>query len=422
MLSRTAILEHVWDFAYDGTSNVVDVYVRYLREKVDRPFGRDCDRDRAWRRLPAPRRRRLTGVGLAGRFSLRTRLAVLAATGAMVVLGVGALAPVPGSHPRAEHRHQRRARHPRRRPGHQPPERHDPARPGARRRPGGRPGRRVLSPQGATPCSPPTSSPVRRGGRSSSTAGSPGSATMLACWPVPSGARRPTPSSASPRRRRPRSCGPVIASPSCCSWRVRAGRGDRRRHVDPDGCRAATGASHDQRSRDHLDCPRRAAAGATAPATTRSPSSAETSTPCSPASRRSIAHERAFIDDAAHELRTPIAVLRGELELAAHDPGDRAAVSQGLASALGGDRSADPPHGRPPHPRPGRCRPARTRRGHHRAARRHPDRGAAAGPPGRGEHRGPGQPTVVQRRAGLDPAHRHQPRRQRRSLRQRAGS
>jgi two-component system OmpR family response regulator len=39
-LSRTRILEHVWDFAYDGDSNVVDVYVRYLREKVDRPFGR----------------------------------------------------------------------------------------------------------------------------------------------------------------------------------------------------------------------------------------------------------------------------------------------------------------------------------------------------------------------------------------------
>jgi two-component system, OmpR family, response regulator len=31
----------VWDFAYDGDSNVVDVYVRYLREKVDRPFGRE---------------------------------------------------------------------------------------------------------------------------------------------------------------------------------------------------------------------------------------------------------------------------------------------------------------------------------------------------------------------------------------------
>ncbi len=39
-LSRTHLIEHVWDFAYDGTSNVVDVYVGYLRDKVDRPFGR----------------------------------------------------------------------------------------------------------------------------------------------------------------------------------------------------------------------------------------------------------------------------------------------------------------------------------------------------------------------------------------------
>jgi two-component system OmpR family response regulator len=41
VLSRTRILEHVWDFAYEGDSNVVDVYVRYLREKVDRPFERN---------------------------------------------------------------------------------------------------------------------------------------------------------------------------------------------------------------------------------------------------------------------------------------------------------------------------------------------------------------------------------------------
>ncbi len=40
VLTRTRILEHVWDFAYDGGSNVVDVYIRYLREKVDRPFAR----------------------------------------------------------------------------------------------------------------------------------------------------------------------------------------------------------------------------------------------------------------------------------------------------------------------------------------------------------------------------------------------
>ncbi len=44
VLSRTHLIEHVWDFAYDGGSNVVDVYVRYLRQKVDRPFGRDTVR------------------------------------------------------------------------------------------------------------------------------------------------------------------------------------------------------------------------------------------------------------------------------------------------------------------------------------------------------------------------------------------
>ena len=41
VLSRTRLIEHVWDFAYEGDSNVVDVYVRYVREKVDRPFGTD---------------------------------------------------------------------------------------------------------------------------------------------------------------------------------------------------------------------------------------------------------------------------------------------------------------------------------------------------------------------------------------------
>jgi two-component system OmpR family response regulator len=39
VLSRTRLIEHVWDFAYEGGSNIVDVYVRYLREKIDRPFG-----------------------------------------------------------------------------------------------------------------------------------------------------------------------------------------------------------------------------------------------------------------------------------------------------------------------------------------------------------------------------------------------
>ena len=40
VLTRRRILEHVWDYNYDGLSNVVDVYVGYLRKKLERPFGR----------------------------------------------------------------------------------------------------------------------------------------------------------------------------------------------------------------------------------------------------------------------------------------------------------------------------------------------------------------------------------------------
>jgi two-component system OmpR family response regulator len=39
-LTRVQLLEGAWDIAFESRSNVVDVYVRYLREKVDRPFGR----------------------------------------------------------------------------------------------------------------------------------------------------------------------------------------------------------------------------------------------------------------------------------------------------------------------------------------------------------------------------------------------
>src|SRR5262249_31083762 len=40
VISRARFLEHVWDFASAGDSNIVDVYVRILRERIDRPFGR----------------------------------------------------------------------------------------------------------------------------------------------------------------------------------------------------------------------------------------------------------------------------------------------------------------------------------------------------------------------------------------------
>jgi two-component system OmpR family response regulator len=39
-LSRLDLLDHAWDYAYENRSNVVDVYVGYLRAKIDRPFGR----------------------------------------------------------------------------------------------------------------------------------------------------------------------------------------------------------------------------------------------------------------------------------------------------------------------------------------------------------------------------------------------
>jgi two-component system OmpR family response regulator len=41
VLDRLQLLDHVWDGEYENRSNVIDVYIRYLREKIDRPFGVD---------------------------------------------------------------------------------------------------------------------------------------------------------------------------------------------------------------------------------------------------------------------------------------------------------------------------------------------------------------------------------------------
>jgi two-component system OmpR family response regulator len=41
VLSRFDLLEQVWGYEYENRSNIVEVYVRYLREKIDRPFGRN---------------------------------------------------------------------------------------------------------------------------------------------------------------------------------------------------------------------------------------------------------------------------------------------------------------------------------------------------------------------------------------------
>jgi DNA-binding response OmpR family regulator len=40
VVSKRQILDHVWDFDFEGDPNIVEVYVGHLRRKVDHPFGR----------------------------------------------------------------------------------------------------------------------------------------------------------------------------------------------------------------------------------------------------------------------------------------------------------------------------------------------------------------------------------------------
>ena len=58
VLSREQLLDHAWDLGWDQRSNVVDVYVRRLRQRVDRPFGRasiETVRGVGYRLRPDPR-------------------------------------------------------------------------------------------------------------------------------------------------------------------------------------------------------------------------------------------------------------------------------------------------------------------------------------------------------------------------------
>ena len=42
VVSKREILAHVWDYDFEGDPNIVEVYVRHLRNKLDRPFGRNA--------------------------------------------------------------------------------------------------------------------------------------------------------------------------------------------------------------------------------------------------------------------------------------------------------------------------------------------------------------------------------------------
>jgi two component transcriptional regulator, winged helix family len=39
VLSRESIEQHIWDYGYEGGTNVVDVYIRYLRKKIDNGYS-----------------------------------------------------------------------------------------------------------------------------------------------------------------------------------------------------------------------------------------------------------------------------------------------------------------------------------------------------------------------------------------------
>jgi DNA-binding response OmpR family regulator len=42
VVSKRDILDHVWDYDFEGDPNIIEVYVRHLRRKIDEPFGRSC--------------------------------------------------------------------------------------------------------------------------------------------------------------------------------------------------------------------------------------------------------------------------------------------------------------------------------------------------------------------------------------------
>ena len=42
VVSKREILDHVWNYDFEGDLNIVEVYVRRLRNKLDRPFGRNA--------------------------------------------------------------------------------------------------------------------------------------------------------------------------------------------------------------------------------------------------------------------------------------------------------------------------------------------------------------------------------------------
>jgi two-component system OmpR family response regulator len=59
VLSKQTIIDHVWDYEFEGDPNIVEVYIRRLRNTLDRPFGRAaigtiCGAGPSWPRSSPP--------------------------------------------------------------------------------------------------------------------------------------------------------------------------------------------------------------------------------------------------------------------------------------------------------------------------------------------------------------------------------
>ena len=347
VLTRVQLLDGAWDMAFESRSNVVDVYVRYLREKIDRPFGSDVDRDRARRRLPPdatdgadeplPIRVRLT-LPFARRDGARAR-----GDGRRSSTSASAMRSSRRSTRRCTRRRRRRLARAERRP--------------AARRP--RRGRRrdvaqLVDADG-----------TRRRGR-----------RPAACRARSCRRRRA-------RAHRRRALSSTRIDPGLRgSWRLTRGTGR--------GCAArpaplVVGALARARATESLDrlarellfaAPAGAAARARSPATGSPPprsgpveamrrrrrrdraATPGGRLPVPPAPRRDLArspttlndmlgrleaafeHERRFVADASHELRTPLALLRTELELALRRPRSHDELERRAPLGGRGDRAA----------------------------------------------------------------------------------
>ena len=97
VVTKSEILDAVWDADYDGDDNVVEVYIGYLRRKIDQPFGRtaiETVRGVGYRLVAGRRMRRAPagGHGVLRRFGgVRVRAAMAATIVVALILGLAAV-------------------------------------------------------------------------------------------------------------------------------------------------------------------------------------------------------------------------------------------------------------------------------------------------------------------------------------------